>query len=381
MNPEPALTALAAALNEEGPAIEVLPGATSDEYLIEYPDAAEFTSLPGFGAEDAIAAVVRTSGSTGTPKRTALSVDALAASSMATAEALGFEGQWLLALPLHFVAGLSVLSRSLYAGTRPWAMDLSRPFDAPGFVEAAGALTDRIRITSLVPTQLQRLLTDPGPDTLAALKRFDAILLGGGRAPAPVLEAAHTHGLRIKLTYGMSETCGGCVYDGTPLPGTLARERDGRLWLGGPTLAAGYLGDSELTAAHFSTDANGDRWFATDDHGTIAEGRVVVHGRADDVINTGGEKVSAGVVARLLESVPGVTGVLVVGLPDAQWGQLVAAAIVGDFDAHTVDRLIRTQLGRAAVPRRVLRLDTLPLLANGKPDRLAITELLRSHTD
>lgn len=377
MNPDPALTALAAVLNGQGPAIEVLPGASPDGYVIEQVDAAEFAGLPG---DDDIAAVVRTSGSTGTPKRTALPVDALAASSMATAETLGFEGQWLLALPLHYVAGLSVLSRSLYAGTRPWAMDLSVPFGAPGFTEAAGALTDRIRITSLVPTQLQRLLTDPAPETLAALKRFDAILLGGGRAPAPVLEAAGAHGLRIHLTYGMSETCGGCVYDGAPLPGTLAREQDGRLWLGGPTLAAGYIGDPGLTAEHFTTDANGERWFATDDHGSVANGRIEVHGRADDVINTGGVKVSAGMVQRLLESVPGVSAALVLGLPDAQWGQLIAAAIVGDVDEATVDGLIRTQLGRAAVPRRVLRLAALPLLANGKPDRLAIAALLAAHS-
>ncbi|GAA4373171.1 o-succinylbenzoate--CoA ligase [Paeniglutamicibacter cryotolerans] len=376
MNPDPALTALAAVLNGQGPAIEVLPGSTPEDYVVNQVDAAEFAGLP---VDDDIAAVVRTSGSTGTPKRTALPVDALAASSMATAEALGFEGQWLLALPLHFVAGLSVLSRSLYAGTRPWAMEMSAPFGAAGFVEAAGALTDRIRITSLVPTQLQRLLTDPAPETLAALKRFDAILLGGGRAPAPVLAAARAHGLRIRLTYGMSETCGGCVYDGTPLPGTLARERDGRLWLGGPTLAAGYIGNPGLTTEHFSTDANGLRWFATDDHGTVHNGRVEVHGRADDVINTGGVKVSAGAVQRLLESVPGVTAALVVGVPDAQWGQRVAAAIVGDIDQAVVDGLVRAQLGRAAVPRRVLQLEALPLLPNGKPDRLAITALLSAH--
>ena len=107
--------------------------------------------------------MVRTSGSTGTPKATVLTLDALAASSMATALALKGEGQWLLALPVQYVAGLQVLVRSLFAGTRPWAMDLSGGFTPEAFTEAAQEMTDKLRFTSLVPTQLQRLLDAPRP--------------------------------------------------------------------------------------------------------------------------------------------------------------------------------------------------------------------------
>ena len=366
MNLDPALAALSAALNGAGPGVELLADAGPDGYRVE--TAAD--------APQETAAVVRTSGSTGTPKRTILPVDALAASSMATALELGVEGQWLLALPLNYVAGLSVLSRSLYAGTRPWAMAAGESFTARAFADAAGEMTDRVRLTSLVPTQLRRLLADPEPGTLAALRRFDAILLGGGRAPDALRAEARRQGLRVRLTYGMSETCGGCVYDGVPLPGVRAREEDGRLWLGGDVVAGGYLGDPELTAAHFRTDDDGVRWFRAEDLGDVDAAGVRVHGRADDVVITGGIKVSAGAVQRVVEAVPGVRDALVVGVPDAEWGAAVAALVVGDAEDAAIADAVRSELGAAAVPRRIHRADAVPLLTNGKPDRRRAVGLL-----
>jgi O-succinylbenzoic acid--CoA ligase len=219
VNIEPALKALAAALHGEGPAVELSAGPDGDPVVTP-------VQTPGF--EDAVV-VVRTSGSTGTPKATVLTVDALAASSMATAFTLKGEGQWLLALPLQYVAGVQVLIRSLFAGTRPWAMDLSGGFTADAFTAAALELTDKIRFTSLVPTQLQRLLADPSADTLAALRRFNGILLGGAPASAELLASARDAGLRVVTTYGAAETCGGCVYDGYPLEGVaLKLAEDGR---------------------------------------------------------------------------------------------------------------------------------------------------------
>ncbi|MFL4474609.1 AMP-binding protein [Paeniglutamicibacter sp. MACA_103] len=375
MNPEPALAALSASLNEDGPAVEILPGATNNDYFVNAVPVAELDGL-----ED-IAAVVRTSGSTGTPKRTALSIDALANSSMATAEYLGFEGQWLLALPLHYVAGLAVLTRSLYAGTRPWAMDLGTGFDAAGFNAAAAALTDSKRLVSLVPTQLQRLLTDPTDETLATLRRFDAILLGGARAPRAVLDEAARHSLKLHLTYGSSETAGGCVYDAKALPGVKIKVLDGRILLGGPTLASGYLGNPELTARHFSVDDSGVRWYATDDLGSYTDGVLSVTGRADDVIITGGIKVSAAEVQHVLETVPGVSAAAVVPVPDAQWGQQVGAAYVGSAGPESLAAAVRGSLGAAAVPRRLQRVEALPLLPNGKIDRMLLAARLAESSD
>jgi O-succinylbenzoic acid--CoA ligase len=386
VNIEPALKALAAALHGEGPAVELSASPDGEPVVTPVP-------TPGF--EDAVA-VVRTSGSTGKPKATVLTVDALAASSMATAFALKGEGQWLLALPLQYVAGVQVLVRSLFAGTRPWAMDLSEGFTAEGFTAAALELTDNIRFTSLVPTQLQRLLADPSADTLAVLRRFNGILLGGAPASAELLESARNAGLRVVTTYGAAETCGGCVYDGYPLEGVALRlAEDGRIHLGGATLAAGYLGAPRQTAGAF-VEEDGGRWYRTNDLGTLdADGRLTVLGRADDVIITGGVKVSAAHVQAELEKSDGVTAAFVAGVESAKWGQAVAAyvAVAGTASgdgagsgsgsgsaardgAAWAEEWHRT-LGLLA-PKTVLPAGELIMLPNGKPDRLAMIERLNA---
>lgn len=359
------LKALAAALHGEGPAVEISVdgNGTATAVPVETP------------FEDA-AVVVRTSGSTGTPKATVLTVDALAASSMATAIALRGEGQWLLALPLQYVAGVQVLVRSLFAGTRPWAMDLSGGFTPEAFTAAAGELTDKVRFTSLVPTQLQRLLDAPSPETLAALRRFNAILLGGAPAPAGLLDAAREAGLRVVTTYGSAETCGGCVYDGEPLDGVEIRiDDDGRVLLGGATIAAGYL-DAPDAEDFFEED--GVRWYRTGDLGEFSpDGRLTVLGRADDVIITGGVKVSAAYVQAGLEKLDGVTAAFVTGVPSAEWGQAVAAYVAGPApqDPDRILNAARTVLGPLA-PKTVLTAEELIMLPNGKPDRVAMAGLL-----
>jgi o-succinylbenzoate---CoA ligase len=379
MNIEPALKALSDALAGEGPAVQLSPSTTAGgDPVITLIPRAELGLADGDDTD--IAAVVATSGSTGQPKRTLLSVDALAASSVGTAVALGAEGQWLLALPVHYVAGLQVLVRSLFAGTRPWAMDLSGGFTPEAFVEAAEELTDNIRYTSLVPTQLTRLLTDPSARMLTVLRRFNAILLGGAPASPVLLEAARGAGVRVVTTYGMSETCGGCIYDGVPLDGVHVAIRDGRVWLGGDVLAGGYLGDAELSDASFFTEDTPDgpvRWYQTGDLGTIdADGKLDVLGRVDDVIISGGLKISAHVVARGLHKVMGVREVFVGGVADDQWGQQVAAAVVGHCSEAELRAAAASLMDAHMVPKTVVFVSELPVLSTGKPDRTAILALL-----
>lgn len=373
LNIEPALKALAAALHGEGPAVELSLGPDGSLVVghVETP-----------GCDDAVA-VVRTSGSTGIPKATVLTVESLAASSMATALRLKGEGQWLLALPVQFVAGIQVLVRSLFAGTRPWVMDMSGGFTPEAFTAAALELTDKIRFTSLVPTQLQRLLDHPSPDTLAVLRRFNAILLGGAPAPPALLAAARDAGARVITTYGSAETSGGCVYDGYPLEGVSVRvAEDGRILLGGDTVAAGYIeAPDEETGTFFEED--GVRWYRTSDLGSIDDdGRLTVLGRADDVIITGGVKVSAGHVQEQLEQSDAVAAAFVAGVSSAEWGQAVAAYVAltpegasgqeaGDA-AVVLQQLWQQQLGVLA-PKTVLTAPALRMLPNGKPDRLAMT--------
>lgn len=373
MNIEPLLKALSEALSGEGPAIQIAPDGS-----FELIPQAELGRTEDSDTE--IAAVVLTSGSTGTPKRTLLSVDALAASSVGTALALRGEGQWLLALPTNYVAGLQVLVRSLFAGTRPWAMDLSGGFTPEAFTEAALELTDNTRFTSLVPTQLSRLLTNPSAETLTVLRRFNAILLGGGPVNPVLLEAARGAGLNVVTTYGMSETCGGAVYDGIPLDGVELSIRDGRVWLGGPVVAEGYLGDAELTgASFFEEEHDGEmvRWYETGDLGELdSEGRLRVLGRVDDVIITGGLKVSAAAVADGLQRVQGVREAVVLPIPSEEWGQQVAAMVVASCSEDELRSGAAALLEPHLLPKIVVFVSELPLLATGKPDRTSILAAL-----
>jgi O-succinylbenzoic acid--CoA ligase len=388
-NIDPALKALAAALHGEGPAVEL--SLDGDGHLM-----VGHVETPG--CDDAVA-VVRTSGSTGIPKATILTVESLAASSMSAALALKGEGQWLLALPVQYVAGIQVLVRSLFAGTRPWVMDMSGGFTPEAFTAAALELTDKIRFTSLVPTQLQRLLDAPSPDTLAALRRFNAILLGGAPAPAPLLAAARDAGVRVVTTYGSAESSGGCVYDGFPLEGVSVRvEPDDRILLGGDTIAAGYLeAPDEANATFFEED--GVRWYRTSDLGSIDDdGRLTVLGRADDVIITGGIKVSAAHVQEELEKSDAVAAAFVAGVPSAEWGQAVAAYVAlaaegAGTGAGTTAEAAGPALSRdhavvleqewhrtlgILAPKTVLAASALLMLPNGKPDRLAMAAELNA---
>lgn len=323
---------------------------------------------PQRGHPDAVA-VVRTSGSTGTPKQTLLTASALNASAQATAEHIGGEGQWLLAVGTQYVAGLAVVSRSVQAGTTPVVIDPS--FDAEQFIAGTQQLDHDFTAVSMVPTQLLQLLDHDG--AIAALQSYSAILVGGSAIPERISAAAEHHGLNLYTTYGMSETCGGCVYDGIPLPGvtvdTVEHHGVGRIRITGPMVAAGYFDDPELTAAHFD-----DGWYVTDDYGAVTDGTVQVAGRLDDVINTGGVKVSAAQVQHVLQR--WVPEAFVTAIPDGHWGQRVSAVVTGETSQEVLADAVRSALGAPAVPKTWLRVASLPMLENGKPDRITLTEWL-----
>jgi O-succinylbenzoic acid--CoA ligase len=335
---------------------------------------------------DGLALAVGTSGSTGRPKRALLTADALTASADATHQVLGGPGTWLLAMPAHHIAGLQVLVRALRAGTDPIVLDSSNGFAAAGFVRTAATVRGDRRYTALVPTQLGRLLDDPAGR--AALASFDGVLVGGSATPASMHDEALAAGIRLRLTYGMSETAGGCVYDGMPLSVTRAHvDNDRHVVLGGATIAHGYLGEPELTAAAFSTDPDGVRSFRTDDLGHFDEHeRLVIDGRADDVINTGGLKITPGVVEdAITRHMPGVLDAVVIGIPDHEWGEAVCAAVTlldptTHLTAGDLREELRGILPDPALPQRVVMLDAIPQLGPGKPDRAAIRQALESLT-
>lgn len=318
--------------------------------------------------EQRIALVVETSGSTGRPKRVALSADALLANAAASESALGGPGQWVLALPTHYIAGLNVLARSLAAQTEPVTV-AGKHFTASAFLDAVDRMSQPERFTSLVPAQLATLLEDRAASR--ALAGFAAVLVGGQATPGQLVDRAAGAGMRVRRSYGSSETSGGCVYDGVPIGTTAVRIVDGEIWLGGPSLAEGYLGDPELTAERFVSDG-GVRWFRTADGGEFDGSTLTVTGRRDDVLISGGVKVAVAAVERVVREQPGLSDAVVVAVPDARWGEVpVAATASRDIDADAASAAVTAELGVAARPRLV-QLDALPLLASGKPDRLAI---------
>lgn len=345
--------------------------------------------------DDGVALVVETSGSTARPKRVALSADALLASAEATHDALGGPGHWLLALPGHYIAGAQMLVRSIVAGIEPVVLASAEGvggFDAAAFAEGSARLVPEVpHHTSLVPVQLARVLDAAERDAFvaAALRSYDAVLVGGQALGAELSARADELGVRVVRTYGSSETAGGCVYDGRPLEGVRMRIVDrggsggpGEVQLAGPTLAEGYLGDPERTALAFAVE-RGERWYRTGDLGEIADdGRLRIRGRADDVIISGGVKVALGEIERAVRGVAGFGGAVAVVVDDAEWGQRAAVAVeagaIGDATAALAALGRATDasgLPPAARPVRLVVLERLPLLASGKPDRRAITAL------
>ena len=354
--------------------------------------------------------VLRTSGSTtGTGRLIAMSAAALVASARATHDHLGGPGTWLLPLPSHHVAGLQILIRSLLAGTAPVMVDTSTGFSPTALADAlrsarsvagptAGSTTNRLYV-SLVPTQLVRVLRDPTAGR--ALAEADAVLLGGAAADPSLLARARRAGITVVTTYGMSETGGGCVYDGRPLDGVELAIQDpdadgaGRILLSGPVLAEGYLRDSDEAdpdpdgtgrAREGFRDTGAGRVLVTSDRGRLRpDGRLEVLGRLDDVIVTGGVKVEPRYVEEALTGLETVAEACVVGLPDEQWGSVVVAAVVCELatgqegsgssdgrsrpDGAALREAIRDRLDGAHAPKRVVILEALPLRPSGKVDR------------
>jgi o-succinylbenzoate---CoA ligase len=315
-----------------------------------------------------VALVIATSGSTGEPKGAQLSHAALAASARATHARIGREpdDKWLSCLPWQHIGGLQVLLR---------ARLLDVPIEVHERFDVERVAASRATLVSLVPTQLLRLL-DVGVD----LRRFRVILLGGAAAPEPLLERARDAGAPVVTTYGMSETAGGCVYDGRPLDGVeVSIADDGRVRVRGPVVMTGYRLRPDLTAAVLS----GDGWLTTGDLGeTTADGTVRVLGRGDDVIVSGGENVVVGAVAEVLAGHPGVAEVAVTGVPDPEWGELVVAVVVARAGYQPTLQALRefcsSRLPPAAAPRGLVCVDELPRLASGKPDRLEVQQLAQA---
>ncbi|WP_296133736.1 o-succinylbenzoate--CoA ligase [Corynebacterium sp.] len=326
----------------------------------------------GAPIDSSIALVVATSGSTGTPKGAQLTPVNLVASADATHQVLGGTGQWLLAMPAHHIAGIQVLVRSLVAGVDPLCLDLSDGFSIPAFARAAHKLaaTGDRSYTGLTPMQLAKAMDSL--EGIEALRTFDAILVGGAATHPQLLDAAVKLRITVVTTYGSSETAGGCVYSGTPIPGARVRiGEDGRILLGGPMIAQGYR---NVDSSAFSVDDSGTSWFATSDAGAFVGNTLNVTGRLDAIINSGGLKLHPEQLEQHILRVPGVEAACVVGIPDPRLGQMIVAAYSGWASRADILEAL-DDLPRWQVPKDLRRLDALPTIGPGKVDRQAVAGL------
>ena len=330
---------------------------------------------------DGIDLVVPTSGSSaGTPRLVGLSIEALMASAKATELALEGPGRWILAMPAHHIAGAMILLRAAVAETNPQVVDTTNGFDPRDLLPAIRGVTqdEMPGYLSLVPTQLVQCL-DAGEEVVGAMRSLSAVLVGGAAISQHLLEHALNAGLKVRITYGMTETSGGCVYDGEPMPGMTVRAVDWddrtHLAFNGPTLMTRYL-DAE--SPFF--EEGGHRWLISGDMGVIrASGKVEVNGRADDVITSGGLSIAPGPLRRAVRSYEGISDAWIMGTPDEKWGQIVTALVVPNqmptdsLEMAELGAAVRehaaARIGRAQAPRRVVAVTELPYLGFDKIDR------------
>ena len=349
--------------------------------VLPRPGGAKLTATAPMEVEDSVALVIETSGTTGAPKRVALGAPALLASAEAAHQELGGPGQWLQLLPAHYIAGVQVVTRSLVAGTTAIALH-PEPFSTVAMTAVADELLGQSAplYTSVVPAQLQRILDDaPGMPRLDLLmRRFSAILVGGQSIPETLVSRAADAGYRLIRTYGSSETAGGCVWNQRPIGDTRVRDIEGRLAISGSVLAVGYVGDTERTARSFVMDG-ADCWYLTDDAGHLTDdGLVVVDGRLDDVIVSGGVKIALAAVEKTIQRELGVADVFVVGAPHSEWGHVPVVVSTQVLDLVRIRLAVQRALGVEARPDRVVQVASIPLLGSGKPDRLAMTSRAES---
>jgi o-succinylbenzoate---CoA ligase len=308
----------------------------------------------GMPTEPGDALVIATSGTTGAPKGVVHTHHSIEASARATSARLDVDprsDRWVACLPLAHVGGLSVVTRALITDTPCTILERFDPIEVERLARQGATLV------SLVATALRRL----------DASGYRSVLVGGAAPPEDLPD-------NVITTYGMTETGSGIVYDGTPLEGAELRIGEpgygsaGELHVRGPMLLRCYRDGTDPT--------DDDGWFPTGDAGHLEpDGTLTVHGRIDEVIVTGGEKVWPGPVERVLGTHPGVDQVAVWKRPDGEWGERVVAWVVpfdrsAPPDLDDLRTLVIEQLAPWSVPRELVIVSSLPRTPSGKVRRV-----------
>ena len=313
--------ALARALYDDGPTLAIGAG-----------------SLPNITRDTAL--IITTSGSTGSPKTITHSAHSLIFNARATHAFLNAKqgAKWSLLLPLTHIAGINVLIRALESGS-----DLATIEEASDF-------------TAIVPTQLHRALSDI--QLFEHLRSCKAVLVGGGPLDSKLRDEAHSRGINVVATYGMTETCGGVVYDGQPLDGISLKIIDGRIAIKGEQVS------------HDVIDSDG--WFLTNDRGELRDGRLIVHGRIDDQIISGGEKISLSAVEEFLRSEYNNREIAAFAKPDREWGERLCIATTIALPDVTIK--LKSHFGSHVTPKEIMTVSSIPYLSIGKVDRKKLAD-------
>ena len=286
--------------------------------------------------------VISTTGSSGNIKEISIPAAALLQTSKAANKFLGAKtgDTWSLLIPTNHIAGINVMTRAFLLGTETVGIEAQATF------------------TSIVPTQLHSALNGD-EKLLAHLQACKKVLVGGARTPDSLAEMARNSGINVITTYGATETCGGCVYDGIPLDGVELQIVDGLIEIKIESL-------------------NNGKWIKLNDYGEIKDGKLVVLGRNDDVIISGGENISLTRLEKLLENLFPSQNFLALGLPDVKWGQALALMSDGEIPID-IDKLISDNLGKFYLPKRKLVVKEIPKIGIGKFDRQSATKLFLSN--
>ena len=282
--------------------------------------------------------VISTTGSSGVVKAVEISPAALIASAKAAHKFLGAkEGDtWSLLLPTNHIAGINVLARSIILNS-----ELKNQDEVADY-------------TSIVPTQLHKALREDSK-LLSHLKNCKAVLVGGARLPESLQNEAKSAGINIVTTYGATETCGGCVYNGTSLDGVQIQ------------IVSGLI---EIKIA----EMNSGQWIKTNDLGEIKDGKLKVLGRADDVIISGGENISLQKLESFLETTYPGQNFLALAIPDDKWGQALALMSDQEFPENIADSIL-SALGKLYIPKSLKTVKEIPTIGIGKFDRNGASKL------
>ena len=317
--------------------------------------------------------LVCTSGSTGNPKAVEISAAALLSATRLVNAKFENPASWLLAINPAFIGGAMVIARAITQDQKwEYGLDENGKFSPEifaGIAQTFIAQNGRVR-TSLVAAQLSALIAQ---DHINLLKKFDAILVGGGQISPEVYKNLKDDGVNLIRTYGMTETCGGVVWDGKALDDVNIRIENpanggaGRISINSPSNATCYHGNSEGIKQLNEITFN-NNWIMTQDIGTYENTTLKVIGRSDDIVISGGVNVSVHAIENVLRDQPGVEDAVVFAMPDKIWGTIVAAVIVGNAELLVLQDAVEKELGSPAKPRIIKFAHELPLLPNGKID-------------